>query len=155
MSQYYPPPAFYFTVTIPGDIAAADARFMEVSGISMNFNTEEISMGGENRFKYKAPTHPSYENLVLKRGLVTSPSPLLLWVSGMAASGLITPILTMDILVSLLGPDGIPVMSWTFIGAWPVKWNVSGFDSTENKLAIETLELSYNYFIPIPMTLGF
>lgn len=155
MSEYYPPPSFYFTVTIPGDIVSADARFMEVSGISMNFNTEEISVGGENRFKYKGPTHPSYDNLVLKRGLVTSPSPLALWCEGQAIAGLAAPIVTLDILVSLLGPSGIPLMAWTIVGAWPVKWNVSGFDSTENKIAIETLELSYNYFVPIPMSLPF
>jgi len=71
---------------------------------------------------------------------------------GTMQGGLITSIVTQDVLVSLLGPDGAPLMSWAFIGAWPVKWNVSALDSMENSIAMETLELSYNYFVEIPGT---
>jgi phage tail-like protein len=147
MPDYYPPPSFYFSVSIVGVIGAIDAQFKEVSGISVHMETEDIAMGGENRFKYKAPSRASYENLVLKRGLVVSGSTLALWVMGTMQGGLITEITTHDILVSLLGPEGTPLMSWTFIGAWPVKWDVSGFDSMENKIVIENLEFSYNYFV--------
>ncbi len=150
MSEYYPPPGFYFTLSIVGLTGSVDAQFKEVSGISATMETEEIAMGGENRFKYKAPSRASYENLVLKRGLVTAGSMLQLWFMGSMQGGLVSPIVTQDVLVSLLGPEGTPLMSWTFIGAWPVKWNVSGFDSMENAIALETLELSYNYFVAMP-----
>lgn len=150
MPEYYPPPSFYFSLSIVGLTGTVDAQFKEVSGISAHFETEEIPMGGENRFKYKAPSRVSYENLVLKRGLVTSGSMFALWFMGTLQGGLVTSIVTQDVLVSLLGPDGAPLMSWTFIGAWPVKWDVSGFDSMENKIAMETLELSYNYFVAMP-----
>ncbi|MEO5641893.1 MAG: phage tail protein [Bacteroidia bacterium] len=152
MADYYPPPSFYFTLSIPGVTGSVDAQFKEVSGISAHVETEDIAMGGENRFKYKAPSRTSYENLVLKRGLVTTGSTLALWFAASMQGGLITEIVTMDVLVSLLGPTGAPLMSWTFIGAWPVKWDVSGFDSMENKIALETLELSYNYFVAMPGT---
>jgi phage tail-like protein len=142
----YPPPSFYFTVSILGVTSTIDAQFKEVSGISVQMETEEIAMGGENRFKYKAPSRASYENLVLKRGLVLSGSTFSKWCMSTLMSGLVTAISPQDILVSLLGPEGTPLMSWTFVGAWPVKWNVSAFDSMENNITIESLELSYNYF---------
>jgi phage tail-like protein len=148
----YPPPSFYFTVSIIGVPSTVDAQFKEVSGISAHVETEDIAMGGENRFKYKAPSRTSYENLVLKRGLVTAGSAMQLWFMGSMQGGLVTAITTQDLLVSLLGPTGAPLMSWTFIGAWPVKYDVSGFDSMENKIALETLELSYNYFVAMPGT---
>jgi phage tail-like protein len=150
MPEYYPPPSFYFSVSILGVVSTVDAQFKEVSGISAHMETEDIAMGGENRFKYKAPSRASYENLVLKRGLVTSGSTLGLWFMSTLQGGLVTSVTTQDILVSLLGPEGTPLMSWAFIGAWPVKWDISGLDSMENKIALETLELSYNYFVAVP-----
>lgn len=104
-------------------------------------------MGGENRFKYKAPTHAAYDNLVLKRGLVTSGSMLAMWCAATLQTGLVTSITTQDLMVMLLDETGAPLMTWTFIGAWPVKWTLDALDSMDNKIAIETLEFSYNYFM--------
>ncbi len=145
--EYYPPPAFYFSVSILGMPNTIDARFKEVSGISAHMDTEDIVMGGENRFKYKAPTRASFDNLVLKRGLVTSGSDLALWCEQTLKSGLVTSITTMDLMVMMLDAEGAPVMTWTFIGAWPVKWSLDALDSMDNKIAIETLEFAYNYFL--------
>ncbi|MFN8714055.1 MAG: phage tail protein [Bacteroidota bacterium] len=145
--EYYPPPAFYFSVSILGMPSTIDARFKEVSGISAHMDTEDIVMGGENRFKYKAPTRASFDNLVLKRGLVTSGSTLALWCEQTLKSGLVTSITTQDLMVMMLDAEGMPVMTWTFIGAWPVKWTLDALDSMDNKIAIETLEFAYNYFV--------
>jgi phage tail-like protein len=145
--EYYPPPAFYFSVSILGMPSTIDARFKEVSGISAHMDTEDIVMGGENRFKYKAPTRASFDNLVLKRGLVTSGSELALWCEQTLKTGLVTSITTMDLMVMMLDAEGAPVMTWTFIGAWPVKWTLDSLDSMDNKIAIETLEFAYNYFL--------
>ncbi|TPW15554.1 MAG: hypothetical protein FD130_1178, partial [Halothiobacillaceae bacterium] len=35
--------------------------------------------------------------------------------------------------------------AWTFANAYPVSWEVESFSSTKNEVAIEKLELSYNY----------
>lgn len=150
MSGEFIPVSFYFEVSVLGDPSDSDAQFKEATGISGTFNTEEISMGGENRFKYKVPTHASYENLVLKRGFVPLGSMLSLWIQAQLGSGLSVGMVTNDIMVSLLDPDGSILMAWTFIGAWPVKWSVSDFNSMENQLLIETLEFSYQYFIALP-----
>ena len=38
------------------------------------------------------------------------------------------------------------LVSWAFHNAYPVNVKVSDLNSTENKYAIETLELAYDYF---------
>jgi len=37
-------------------------------------------------------------------------------------------------------------MTWNIVNCYPVKWNVDDLNAEENKLAIETIELAYNYF---------
>lgn len=69
------PVSFYFELSFNGD----DAAFQEASGISKELTTEEVSSGGENRFKYKLPNAVTHQNLVLKRAMATSGSALLKW----------------------------------------------------------------------------
>lgn len=145
--EYYPPPAFYFTAGILGSPNPIDAQFKEISGLTAKMDTEDIVMGGENRFKYKVPTRSSFDNLVLKRGLVTSGSALALWCDTTLKTGLVTSVQTMDLVVMMLDETGMPLMTWTFIGAWPVKWSLDSLDSMDNKIAIETLEFAYSYFV--------
>ena len=47
--------------------------------------------------------------------------------------------------VHLIGGDKVPVRSWAFSNAYPVSWEVDGFNSTKNEVAIETIELRYSY----------
>ncbi|MCU0435216.1 MAG: phage tail protein [Bacteroidia bacterium] len=145
--EYYPPPAFYFTAGILGVPNPIDAQFKEISGLTAKMDTEDIVVGGENRFKYKVPTRASFDNLVLKRGLITSGSSLALWCDATLKTGLVTSVQTMDLVVMMLDETGMPLMTWTFIGAWPVKWSLDSLDSMDNKIAIETLEFAYSYFI--------
>jgi len=73
MASYYPPSSFHFKVEFTGvDGANADTeqRFQEVSGLSVEVETETLHEGGENRFEYKLPKRAKYPNLVLKRGLL-------------------------------------------------------------------------------------
>lgn len=150
--EYYPPGAFYFAVSILGSGTALsvltdiDASFQEISGIQAEFGVEEVAEGGENRFVHRLPLPAKYSNLVLKRGVVTKTSFLAEWFGQTVGSGLSLPILTQNVLVNLLGPEGTPLIAWIFVNAWPVRWDVGPLDSMDNKVLIETLELSYNYF---------
>lgn len=159
LDTYYPPPAFYFNVTIigPGLMGAAlavtgalkidiDAKFQEVSGINVEFNTEEVAEGGENRFKHKLPSQSKYPNLSLKRGVVTRFSALSHWCEQTLGSRFIEPIKPKTLKVDLLNEKGYPSLFWIFHNAYPVKWDVSNMNSEENKVLTETLEFSYSYF---------
>lgn len=141
-----PPVSFIFQLSFGGKEDDAKIGFQEASGISQDMNTEEVGCGGENRFKYRLPGVVKYNNLVLKRGLVAMGSTLSQWCSNTLETGLAAAIETKDITVALLDMEGKILVSWDFINAYPVKWDVSDFKSQESQLAIESVEFAYNYF---------
>lgn len=151
MAGYLPPVGFYFKVEFSGIQANKnDHQFQSVSGLSIDLETEEIAEGGENRFKHKIPVRTKFPNLVLKRGMLLD-SGVIEWCKDALLNYHFKPIdLTISLLVkdvgSLISGNGKPIKTWNITHAYPVKWTVTDFNSEENKLVIETLELSYNYF---------
>ena len=151
MSQeYYPPGAFYFGVEVRGadggQPSAVDASFQEVSGLRAELTFEEVTEGGENRFAYRLPKATRYPNLVLKRGFVTKDSSLATWVTETIGTKLTVPIKTKTVQVTLYAPDGQPAAAWSFANAYPLRWELGALNSTENRVLVETFELSYAYF---------
>ncbi len=158
-NKYYPPVGFYFRVDIadPASVALSvltdvDNAFQEVSGLSVEYDTESVAEGGENRFAHKLPVRTKYPNLVLKRGLVTSVSAFSAWGFKTMADNLSCAVTTRHISVMLLNAQGTPSMAWMFVNAWPVKVHVSDLQSMENKIAVETMEFAYQYSqnVPVP-----
>lgn len=151
VKEYYPPGAFYFSVSVLGSLTRAvelteiDASFQEISGIKAAFDVEDVTEGGENRFVHHLPKAAKYPNLVLKRGLVSVDSALGDWVGKTVGSNLATPIVVQDLLVSLLNTTGQPRVSWRFNNAYPVSWQVSSLDSQQNVILTESLEFAYHY----------
>lgn len=141
----YPPPAFYFKVIFSATMGMSDTSFQEVSGIGSKIDTEEIVEGGENRYVHKLPTKVTHPNLVLKRGIAKITSPLIIWCKAVLEGDFMAPIIPMPILVNLMNEKKIPVRIWSFANAYPVNWEVEEFKSTKNEVAIEKIELSYNY----------
>ncbi len=143
MAIQYPPVSFHFKVEFTGiSSQEADIQFQSVAGLSVDIETEEFAEGGENRFKHKFPVRTKFPNLVLKRGMVTD-SKLIDWCRDAIESFQFDPI---DLTVKLLNEDHEPLVTWNVVHAYPVKWNVSDLNAEENKIAIETIELAYNYF---------
>jgi len=137
---------FYFRIRIAGNSNARDAAFQEASGFAKEMQTEEVVSGGENRFKYRLPNGVSYQNLVLKRGIVLENSPLVEWCQTTLDGGSGKPIQMKNISVFLLNQSGQTCMSWNFVNAYPLKWMISDLKSQESSLLIETIEFAYQYF---------
>src|SRR5690606_5977918 len=98
-----------------------------------------------NRFKHKLPVKTKFPNLVLKRGFLIN-STLIKWCKDAVEN---FDFSRKDITVELLTVDGKShksLMTWNVVGAIPVKWNVDEFNAQESKMAVETIELAYNYF---------
>lgn len=149
--NYYPPISFSFKVEfldVEGMNTDREQCFLEVSGLNFTIETEEFSEGGENRFSYKLPQRIKYPNLKLKRGLITD-SAIIKWINK-AADSFFTVVdysfAPSDILISLLNEAGEPAAVWLVIQAYPVRWEVSDFNANGNDIAIETIELAYQYF---------
>ncbi|MEM1358754.1 MAG: phage tail protein [Bacteroidota bacterium] len=152
-SGYIPPVGFYFSVHIleegAGPSSATDASFQEVSGISVAMETEQIEEGGDNRFTHRIPGRTKYDNLVLKRGLLIRSSGLVKWCEKMLNGNLSQQIVPKTIKVSLLdaNTDGKgALMTWVFVSAYPVKWEISSFDATKDELVVDSITFTYSYF---------
>jgi phage tail-like protein len=143
MANYYPPVGFHFKVEVlglpPND---HDARFTEVSGLSVEMGTEEVAEGGENRFLQKYPTRAKYPELVLKRGLLLN-SAIVNWIRECIEDFNIQP---KNLDIKLLNEEHQPLVTWHVVNAYPTKWAVSDLNATSNAVVIESLQLFYQYF---------
>jgi phage tail-like protein len=110
-------------------------RFRECTGLAAEIEVKDYNEGGVNDRVHKLPTRMKYPNLVLKRG-VTYEDALLKWLWKTQHETQ-----RIAITVSLVGPDGHPVRSWSFADAFPIKWTGPNFNAASNQVATETLEI--------------
>ncbi|MCW3084474.1 MAG: phage tail protein [Bacteroidetes bacterium] len=144
MPSYYPPVGFHFRVDFGGfPSEGADIRFQSVTGINASVpNSKSYAEGGENRFSHRLPERATYENLILKRGMLVG-SQLIGWFKDAVESFKFSPKL---VTVTLLNSSHVPLEQWVFYNAWPTKWNIDGFDAEKSGVVIEAVEFSYQYF---------
>lgn len=124
-----------------------DIEFQEVSGLKMS---RGVSRNGT--MTTVDNTLP-VQNLTLKRGVFTAPSPLLLAnVAESLAWG--TRLLRKDILVSVLGPDSVPVNAWVVTNAYLESWDWDGLNAGSNQLLIESMSFKYSgiKYLPLKFT---
>lgn len=139
-----PPVAFYFDVAFQEDSGIPAVAFQEVSGLNMEMEVEALKEGGENQFKYQLPTGVKHGNVVFKRALLPLDHALETWVVNTLEGGFSKLIQPYGVVISLIDAGGWPVRAWSLSNAYPLKWEVSSFESRKNELVIETLELSYS-----------
>ena len=144
MPVYEIPRVYHFKVEFLDVIGVKenDIRFQDVSGLTAELGIEEVIEGGENRFSHRLPARAKYSNLILKRGMLID-SGLIDWFKNAIEHFQFRPT---TILVKLLDQDHEPMITWSFEKAWPVKWTISDLKATENAIAVETIELAYQYF---------
>ena len=141
----YPPSAFYFKVGFAATKGNEDTSFQDVSGIGSEIDLEEVVEGGENRFVHRLPKGIKHPKLTLKRGIADESSALVKWCRKILESDFIAPIVPQLMLVYLMDAKKTPIRAWSFANAYPVNWEIEDFTSTKNEVAIEKIELSYNY----------
>jgi phage tail-like protein len=127
---------FRFHVEIDGMLFGG---FSEVSGLSVEVETEDYEEGGVNDYVHKLPKRTKYQNIVLKQGLTYS-SQMWDWHQDVV-NGKIEPKSGRIILMDF---NGIPMWYWTFEEAYPVKWTGTDLKATGGgEVFIETLELAH------------
>lgn len=139
------PVAFQFTVTFGTQPQDSDGSFQEVQGIGPELETEDVAEGGENRFVHHLPKGMKHPRLVLKRGIAPNSSRLVQWCQAVLEGGLVRPVYPKLLHVFLLDENGGPLRAWSFDNAFPVRWEVEAFGAQKNEVALETIELSYNF----------
>lgn len=138
-----PPTAFYFNVHFMAPLPMLDMAFLEVSGLTMEMQTMEIDEGGGNKRRIPGPM--KHGNLICKRPLrPLGLSALSNWTSQSMMGGIDKDVITCNVVISLLSPDGAPQSAWFLTNVYPVKWDIAGFDSKKNDIALETIEFAYD-----------
>lgn len=123
-------------------------RFMEVSGLEVTVETEEIQEGGQNSFVHKLPGRMTWPNITLKRG-ITQTDGLLTWLnksSGEKFTETGNKLARTTAAITLMGPAGVRIRSWDFDGAFPVKWTGPSFSASSTDMAEEQLEIAHHGF---------
>jgi len=133
---------FFAAGTVPNPL---DMRFQKVSGLSAEINTTTTTEGGQNLYTQKTPSGISYNNLILERGIVIG-SPLYDEFDTAFSFFRFAP---SNVIITLLNETSLPLASWLFMKAYPVKWSLTDLDANANAPAIETLELAYTRFQPV------
>jgi phage tail-like protein len=151
-----PPTAFYFEVVFLGNgNEKMNSLFQEVSGLKATLENLEKREGGDNVFVHHLPKSINYENLVLKRCL-TKNAELEKWCRDTIENFEFKPL---DISLRLLSSNTekkgtgtsnpLPLAVWNIEQAFPISWELGGFSSTKNEMAIETLTFKYRGFTKI------
>jgi phage tail-like protein len=139
---------FRFGVFFLGTIGIAhplDFRFQSVAGLSVRVELSGEQNEGTNSSKRALPERLKYENLQLKRGLPLF-STLRMEVHKSFSQFKFSP---RNVLVCILDENALPVSSWLFSEAFPVKWSFSELSAESNGVIVEELELKYKSFKPM------
>ena len=144
--NYYPPVGFYFVVVFRDGGAASisgqlkmllsDSNFKEVSGLTSELGIDKYQEGGVNDYQHPLPKPAHFNNITLKRGMLTN-SGIVDWMRNALEDFIIVP---KAFTIVLLGPEGFPVAAWDVTGAYPVKWEISGFNAMDNSIVVESIE---------------
>ncbi len=134
--KVYPFMSFEFRIEIEGIVSA---QASEVTGLSMETETELYEEGGVNDFVHLLPKRTKYQHIILKRG-ITDKDEMWNWYQDVVngkfkrKSGAI-------ILMDVTGDDK---WRWNFIDAYPVKWTGPELRADSNTVAFESIELAHH-----------
>lgn len=126
-------PAFRFIIEISGTTLGA---FTECSVPAIEWEIEEIKEGGLNSFTHQLPSRRKGSKITLKNGVGSGS--LFDWYQQTMSETFERK----NITVSLLNSKLETIMSWNLDGAYPSKWTGPQLKSSDNSVAIQTLELA-------------
>lgn len=113
--------------------------FAEVQHLSLSVDVIEYRDGSSPVFSAaKLPGRTKFENIVLKRGVVTGDNEFFTWWNTVARNSAERR----DIVISLLNESHEPVINWKVRNAFPVKLTWSDLKASASEVVIETLEIA-------------
>ena len=124
---------FRFVVDVDGTPYGA---FTECTLPTIEWEIEEVKEGGLNTFTHQLPGRRKGAKITLKNGV--GASDLVNWYIDTMSEQFTRRPLT----ISLLDSQKNTVLSWHVADAYPVKWAGPQLKSSENSVAIQTLELA-------------
>jgi phage tail-like protein len=137
----------HFELTIPS-LKIDVGFFTQVQGLSSQVDVMEYPEGGRNDYVHKLPTRIKHTNLTLKRGL-TKEGALLAWLKQTVVEAK-----PAEMSLTLCDYEGKPIQTWSFAGAYPVKWTGPDANAGGNEMMTESLEIAHQGPVAKPQTGG-
>jgi phage tail-like protein len=122
-------------------------------GLKVELKVTRVTSGGDYSTEWILPDRISYSNITLERAVHPDDSETVLkWLQDVSSQwmdwdGSNPAYLGKTATITLLGVSGQKVMSWNLTGVYPVSWSGPSLSATDNKVAIETLELAHQGFL--------
>ena len=135
----WPVAKYQFRVTIAGEVFS----FQEATGLQAESPIIEYRVGGKEIHTMKLTGLLKTSNLILKKGIFDGDKALRTLFDPVYLNTFTDETNKFDILVELLSESGAHVMDWNIKQACPIKFTGTDLKSTENAIAIETMEFSY------------
>lgn len=132
--------SFRFSVAVDGINYAA---FTEFTLPSLQVETLDIKEGGQNAFAHKLPVRVTAGSATLKHGVATDFS-LLNWYLDVLKGDIASA--TRQVTVVMYSEAHLPLMTWAFRNAYPVKWGGPSFKTDNNSVSIEEIEFVHHGF---------
>ena len=131
----------HFTVVI--DNPAYDLGFWQkASGLTVKWELCTYRAGDQGNDYWIYPGITKDENIKLTRPISPASNAVQAWLSFTSAHA--TPL---SGAILLVGPMGIPIITWRLYQFFPVGWQVGEFTAAEAKVVTETLELAHTGFL--------
>lgn len=140
MPNQVPYPSFKFQVEWGG----AELQFSEVSGLSVEAAVLQYrETSSKENSSLKRPGLVNYSNLILKRGIIRGNNEFFTWMR----QTILDKTERRDLNIKLLNEDHEPIMVWKVKNAFPVRYEGPHFNTEQNELASELLEIAHEGFV--------
>ncbi|MBE2267731.1 MAG: phage tail protein [Anaerolinea sp.] len=131
---------FRFRVVIEG---MYNLVFTEFRLPTLQVDTERIQEGGQNSYIHQLPVRVNVGTVTLRHGLSRDIS-LLNWYLDIMKGDLEKAY--RQVSVTLVDSTSVPLVSWNFRNAYPIKWSGPSLKSDSSEIAIEEIEFVYHGF---------
>jgi phage tail-like protein len=132
--------SFRFSVAIDG---ITYATFEEFAMPSFQVETMEIKEGGQNAYVHKLPVRVSVGSATLRHG-ISRDMKLLNWYLDVLKGNIKSA--RRYVMVVMYDSTHLPIVSWGFRDAYPIKWSGPRFKADEHSIAIEEIEFVHQGF---------
>lgn len=134
LGQFGVAPAFRFIVNVDGIPVGA---FTECTLPALDWEVEPVKEGGLNTYVHQLPGRRKTATITLKNGVGLAKT-MLLWYSRNLSEKFSRHNVTITLLNSLF----IPMMVLNIQDAYPIKWTGPQLKTSDNTVAIQSLELA-------------
>jgi phage tail-like protein len=139
-NRYESHDSFRFSIAID-DITYA--TFEEFTMPSFQVETMEIKEGGQNTYVHKLPVRVSVGTATLRRG-ISRDMKLLNWYMDIVKGNVKDA--RRHVTVIMYDTNHMPLVSWGFRDAYPIKWSGPKLKADEHSIAIEEIEFVHHGF---------